>query len=293
MDMPVRSGLNRRMRLPAALALAALAACSHKRVPPPAPVPVQLPLIALEAAKVEGLGFAGANLSFRALIQNPNPTLISVARVDYALDVEGSRAAQGSMVEALAIPAAGPDGVMGQGAVVLPVQVRLAAVPGVAKILKAQGDAAYVLGGAVTFLTAGGEVRVPLAQSGRLVVPRAPRFQVDRVVVRSASPREVTLEMRLDVGNPNPFAIPPGRVACGLLLSNKEVVRADVEIPEVAAGGTAGVNVPVRISVLKAGKAVARLLLPFTSLDAAVKGEAVFGGVPVPLDLSTSILPGG
>ena len=295
MDKDVRSGLDLRMRLPAAVACLVLAAagCSHKRIPAPAPVPIQLPLIALEAAKVEGLGFAGANLSFRALVQNPNPTPISVARVDYALDVEGARAAQGALADALAIPPAGPEGGMGEGEVVLPVQVRLATIPGVARILAAGGDAAYVLGGVVTFHTIAGDVRVPLSQSGRLVVPKAPRFQVEKVVLRSASPREVTLEMRLGVTNPNAFAMPPGRVACGLLLSNKEVVRADVALPEVEAGGTAGVAVPVKISVFKAGKAVARLLLPFTSLDAAVKGEAVFGGVPVPLDLSTSILPGG
>ena len=99
--------------------------------------------------------------------------------------------------------------------------------------------------------------------------------------------------MRLDVQNPNAFAIPPGRIGYGLLLSNKEVVRADVQLAEPIEGGaTAAVVVPVKISVFKAGKAAARLLIPFTSLDVALKGEAVFGGVPVPLDLATSILPG-
>jgi hypothetical protein len=48
----------------------------------------------------------------------------------------------------------------------------------------------------------------------------------------------------------------------------------------------------VTLSPIKAGKAAAMLLIPFTSLDVAVKGEAVFGGVPLPLDLSTSILRG-
>jgi hypothetical protein len=133
-----------------------------------------------------------------------------------------------------------------------------------------------------------------MAASGRISVPRSPRFRAESLRLRKASPREVTLELRLDVENPNPFDLPPGRIGCGLLLSGKEVVRADLVFPAPIAGGsTASAVVPIRISPTKAGKAAARLLIPFTSLDASLKGEAVFGGVPVPLDLSTSILPGG
>lgn len=281
------------MRHLAATLLAVLAACSHgPRRPPPAPIPVVPPLVAFEAAKVEGLGFSGANLSFRGRIDNPNPTPISVVRVEYVLDLDGKQAATGAVEAPLAVPPADASG-PGTGAVTLPVLLRFAAVPGVAAVLAREREAAYALGGTVTFLTAAGEVRVPLAQAGTLVVPLPPRFRVEKVVLRKASPREVALEMRLDVANPNAFALPPGRIGYGLLLSNKEVVRADVEIAAPIEGGaTAALVVPVKISMLKAGKAAARLLVPFSSLDVAVKGEAVFGGVPVPLDLSTSILPG-
>lgn len=281
-----------------ALALApaaalALAACSHARPPPPAPVPVQTPLVAFEAVKVEGLGFAGANLLFRGRIENPNPTALSVARVEYALALAGAPAARGTVEAPLLVPAAEAAAGPGLGSVDLPVQLRFAAVPGVARTLAADREAEYALGGAVVFATPGGEVRVPIAASGRMPVPRAPGFKVEKVLLRSASPREVALEMRVDVTNRNAFDLPAGRLGCGLHLSNREVVRADVEFAQpIAAGATASVVVPIRISVFKAGKAVARLLIPFTSLDVAVKGEAVFGGVPVPLDLATSILPG-
>jgi len=278
-----------------AVALAvSLASCSHKkRVPPPAPLPVALPLVAFEAVKVEGLGFLGANLSFRARIENPNPTPLSVVRMDYLLDLEGGRAAQGSFPSALAIPPADPAGAPGVGTVILPVQVRFAGIPGFARVLVENREASYALGGAVVFATPAGEARVPMEQTGRVAVPKAPRIRVEKVLLRSASPREVVLEMRIDVENPNDFEIPAGRIGCGLHLSGKEVVRADVLMDEPLAGhGAATFPVPIRISVLKAGKAVARLLIPFSSLKVAVKGEAVFGGVPVPLDLTTDILPG-
>lgn len=283
----------RSLALPAALSVA-LAACAHSpKPPPPAPIPVNPPTIAFESVNVEGLAFLGVSMSFRARVENPNATPISIVRVDYTLDVEGGRAASGALPLSLALEAAGPAGPAATS-LLLPVELRFAAVPGIARVLALDREAAYALGGSVTFLTPYGEVRVPMAQDGRIVVPRSPRFHVEKVILRSASPREVALEMRLDVLNPNDFPIPAGRIGAGLLLSNKEVVRADVEIPEPIGGGaTAAVHVPIRISVLKAGKAAARLLIPFSSLDVAVKGEAVFGGVPVPLDLATTILPGG
>jgi LEA14-like dessication related protein len=95
------------------------------------------------------------------------------------------------------------------------------------------------------------------------------------------------------IHNPNPFPLPAGRLGYGLFLSSKEVVRTDVVIgAPIAPGEEATVAVPLRISVLKAGTAAARLLLPFTSLDVAIRGQAVFDGVPVPLDLSSDLVPG-
>jgi LEA14-like dessication related protein len=282
------------MRTPVLAAVLALAACSHARPPPPpAPIPLAPPLVAFEAVKVEGLGFLGADLTFRGRVENPNATPLSVVRVEYALDLEGGRAAQGALDVSLAVAATDPAAGPGLASVPLPVQLRYAAVPGVARVLAAEHEAGYTLGGAVTFLTPNGPVRVPFGAAGRLVVPRPPRFHVDKVLLRSASPREIALEMRMDIRNPNDFPIPPGRIGCGLHLQGREVVHADLEIAAPIAGGeAAALVVPIRISVLKAGKAAARLLIPFTSVDVAVKGEAVFGGVPVPLDLATSILPG-
>lgn len=285
----------RRQSLAGLAALSVLASCSHaRRAPPPAPLPVERPLVAFEAVKVEGLGFLGATLVFRTRVENPNPTPIAAVRVEYALELEGSRAAQGAVEPALAVPARDPSGAPGTSALTLPVQVRFAGLPGFGRALAEDREANYALAGAVVFSTPAGELRVPMAQAGRVTIPKRPRMRVEKIVLRSASPRKILLEMRIDVENPNDFDVPAGRIGCGLLLSGKEVVRADVLVgAPIVARGSASLPVPIEISPLKAGKAVARLLIPFTSLDVRVKGEADFGGVPVPLDLGTSILPGG
>src|SRR5512138_3206990 len=212
--------------LASAVAAAALAACAHAP-PPPAPLPVFPPLVAIETAGFEGLGFTGVDLTFRARIENPNPTPISAVRLEYALELEGRRAAVGALEAGIVVPPAGGAG-PGTGAVELPVRVRYAAMPGVAAVLALDREATYALAGAIVFLTPAGEVRVPIGADGVAVVPHVPKVRVAKLSLRSASPREVVLELALEVENPNGFDVPAGRVGCGLHLSGKEIVRADV-----------------------------------------------------------------
>jgi LEA14-like dessication related protein len=268
-----------------------------KKKLPAAPIPVERPLVALQAAHVESLGFSGLELVFDCRIENPNPFPLSVVKVSYALALEGRAAAKGSnatpiVIEAGALGAPGAPVVPGRGAVVVPVSVRFADVPAFAPLLVRDRDAAYALTGEVTFHTPAGDVRVPLSQTGRLGMPRAPKIRVANVRLAKASPREVALELSVAVENPNAFPIPAGRIHYALFLSGKEVARTDLVVADPIAGGaSAAFPGSIKVSVLKAGTAAARLLIPFTSLDASVRGEAVFGGVPVPLDVATSILP--
>lgn len=283
-----------------ALALLALAACAHKARPPaPAPLPVERPLVALERAKVESVGFTGLSLSVGCRLENPNPFPLSVQRITYRFALEGRAAAAGSVEAPLAVqasrplPEAAPGGAApGLASVTLPVAIRYHDVPAFAPLLNLDREAAWTLTGEVTFLTPAGSISVPMAQEGRIALPRAPRIKVHRAALGEASPRTVTVELAVKVENPNPFDLPAGRLGLGLLLSDREVARIDLIAAEpVPPGGEAMLSAPVRISVLKAGTAAARLLLPFTSLDVRLKGEAVFDGVPVPLDLSSSLLP--
>lgn len=273
-------------------ALLGLAACGHARkVPPPAPLPVERPLVGLAGVKVDGLGFSGVDLAFDCEIENPNPFPLSVAGVRYALAIEDRGAASGVIPAALAVPPATAEG-PGRVRLAVPVEVRWATVPAVARLFALDREAAYALTGEIGFSTPGGHVAVPLHRQGTLAVPRAPRFHVERARIRASSPLEIVIEVAMGVRNPNPYALPPGRLHYGLFVTGREVAHTDVALADgVAAGGATDFVVPVKISTVKAGKAAARLMLPFASLDLAVRGEAVLGGVPVPLDLQGSLLP--
>jgi LEA14-like dessication related protein len=283
--------LARSLALLAALVSVGCGGHAKKKLPP-APLPVERPRVALEGARVESLGFLGLELVFDCRIENPNPFPLSVAKVRYGLALEGRSAARGTVATPVLIAPGTAEGA-GHGAFAVPVSVRFADVPTFGPLLARDRDAEYALTGDVTFHTPAGDVSVPLTQTGRIGMPRAPKIHVDGVRLAKASPRQVRIELSVAVENPNAFPIPAGRIRYALFLSGKEVAKTDLVIAEpIVGGGNAAFPGSLEISVLKAGTAAARLLIPFTSLDANVRGEAVFGGVPVPLDLATSILPG-
>jgi len=301
------SGLVIGMRkLGLALALAAAFGCSHKRPrpPPPAPLPVELPSIAFEGARLDELKFSEARLTFTARVDNPNPFPLSVSRVRFALLLEGRPAAQGQLDTAFAIPpasaappvdpAAPAALVPGEGSITFPVAIRFGALPGFAKVMAAQREAAYALSGAVAFSTPSGMVEVPIQAGGVIPIPKRPDVQVARFQLRSASPTRIVLELRIRVGNTNVFPLPSARLDYTLYVSGRDVARATgrLESP-LGVGETAEILIPIEISPLKVGKAAARFLLPFASLKVELKGGLDFEGVPVPLDLDADVLPKG
>jgi LEA14-like dessication related protein len=283
-------------RLAFAVALVAAVGCSHRKPKPPppvaAPLPVELPQIAFEAAQLDEFKFTQALMTFRCRVDNPNPFPLSVTRVRFAIQLEGKPAAAGEVASAFEIPAMAPDRIPGQGAVSFPVAIQFGSIPGFAAVMAARREAGYTLSGAVAFNTPFGVVEVPISTGGVLAVPRMPDFQVLRLQLRSASPMEVVLELRIRVGNTNGFPLPSASLDYALVVSEKEIARAvgRLEAP-VAPGESAELTVPIRISVFKAGKTAARFLLPFASLDVALKGGFNFDGVPIPLDLKADVLP--
>lgn len=295
-------------KLALAVALIAAAGCSHRkpRPPPPAPIPVELPSIAFEGVKLDGLQFTQAALTFRARVDNPNPFPLSVSRVRFGILLEGKPAAQGQVDTAFAIPpgtteppAAGsppsatpPAVIPGKGSISFPVALRFGAVPGFVKVMATQREAAYALTGAVSFSTPHGVVDVPMQASGMIPVPKKPDVQVARLTMRSASPMAIVLDLRIKIGNTNVFPLPSARLDYALVVSGKEVARATgrLESP-LGVGETAELTVPIEISPIRAGKAAARFLIPFASIKVELRGGLDFEGMPIPLDLDADVLP--
>ena len=242
------------------------------------------PKLTFRSAALQSFDLEGATLGFTFDLENPNGFGLDVARLGYGVEVEGTRVAAGEMPGGLKIAASGST------PVTFPVRVRFRDVPGIVSLLTTSRDRiGYRLSGKLGVRSPVGVIDLPMSHSGGLDLPRLPSFSLGRVGVRSASLREVALDVRVDVANPNAFPIPAGTLAYALRLEGAQVARADGKALGVVPGkGKTSVTIPVRVDLLSAGRAV-QAALSGGEVRVGLDGMADLAGIPVPLDLDARL----
>ncbi len=242
------------------------------------------PKLTFRSVSIEALDLEGATLGFRFDLENPNGFGVELARLGWAIDVEGTRIAAGDLPGGLSIAANGTS------PVTFPVRVRFSDVPEIISLLGGGRDElAYRLSGAVGVRTPIGIVDVPLSHEDRLRLPSLPRFAVEGVSVRSVSLSSVGVDVRLRVRNPNGFPIPAGRIDYALAIGGAPVARAEgAALGAVAGGASSVVEIPIRIDLAQAGRAATDLLRG-GDVQVDLTGSADVAGLPVPLDLHARV----
>jgi LEA14-like dessication related protein len=267
-----------------ALALLALTGAGCAGLSDLARVAFEEPKLSFRSASVEALDLEGATIGVKFDLENPNGFGLDVARVGWGVEVEGTRIATGDMPGGLAIPA------RGVAPLTIPVRVRYRDVPGIVGLLTSRRDAiGYRLSGKVGVRTPIGIVDLPVSHSDRVALPSLPSFSLEGVSLRTASFTDMALDVKLRVKNPNAFPIPAGSLDYALSLAGTEVVRAqDTALARVAGGTAQTVSIPVRVNVLKAGRAATELARG-APVQLGLAGTADVAGIPVPLDLAATV----
>jgi LEA14-like dessication related protein len=261
----------------ASLAVLALASCAE--IAKVAKVAVQEPRITFRTASLDSLDLEGATIALEWSVENPNGFGLDLASLGYRLDLEGKRIVDGTLPGGLQIPA------NGAAPLKLPVHVRFADVPGFAALLSKKEDVGYRLSGTVGVRTPLGVLELPVSHDDRLPLPRLPAFALDGLSVRSTSFTEVAVEVKLRVKNPNRFPLPAPTLSYGVSIAGGPIASAETRGAAPVAGSSSSVvAIPVRISLLGAGRAAAAIVQG-GPVDVALTGSASFGGIPVPLDL--------
>jgi LEA14-like dessication related protein len=242
---------------------------------------VQKPTLTFKAAAVESLDFDGATLALDFTLSNPNRFGLRLARVQSWLQLDGRVVTRAELPGGLTIPAAG------EAPVRFTARLPFAEVPHLLELVtRGGGEVPYTVGGLVAVETPLGPMELPASHSGRVALPALPTFDFAGASVRLASLTEVELTVNVAVRNPNPFPLPPGALRYQLAVGGEVVASADAAaLAAVAARGQGRVVVPVRLSLLGAGRALGALVRGGTA-DVRVSGEARLGALPVPLDVA-------
>lgn len=238
------------------------------------------PRLSFKSAALDALDLDGATVAFTWEIENPNAIGVDLARAGWQIEVEGTRVAAGDLPSGLSIPA------NGKAPLTFPVRVRFRDVPGIVGLLgSGKRDLGYRLSGSLGVRTPIGIVDLPMSHADRVSLPSMPRFALDGLRVRSVSLSTVAVDVRVKVQNPNAFPLPNGQIDYALALAGTSVAKAaGASVAAVPGGGSAVVEIPVRVDVLSAGRAATDLARG-AEVQVELTGKAELAGLPLPLDL--------
>jgi len=272
--------MNRSTRAAAVAVLATLAGCAG--LGGVLRQGVLKPEVSVLSAAPTSVDFEGLTVAVDLRVQNPNAIGLRVAGLEWQLDVEGGRVASGDAPGGLTLPA------NGAATSRLTARVRFADLANLVKVADAREKVAFKVGGRVSVETPIGPIAVPWSQAGDLPVPRFPHVSLDGVRMGRQSFTDTEVVVRLLVENPNGFPLPAAAIRLDVDLAGERVAQAaSQQLAAIRAGQTATLEIPVKLSLLGAGRAL--LGARGKPIRVAVHGTAGFGWMELPFTVEGEV----
>jgi LEA14-like dessication related protein len=154
------------------------------------------------------------------------------------------------------------------------------------ELVRSAAPVHYTVGGVVGVDTPIGLVDLPISHAGTVDLPRLPEFKVSSVSVHMASLTELEVVIGIDVANGNPFPLPGGELQYAVAVGGEVVASAEAgQVVDVPARGHGKMKIPVRLSLLGAGRAAASAVRGGT--EVRLSGQARIGALSAPFDVRT------
>jgi LEA14-like dessication related protein len=263
------AGGGRRARRLAALAAAAALALVAGACAILGQAGVQRPSVSLESTRVASLSLADVDLLLGFDIRNPNSFGVRFDRLDYQLFVAGERLAEGDQRRGFEIAAGGSSRAE------IPVSLAWDDLARIYRSLRSGGSADYRIDAGFWFeVPVLGAVRVPVTSDGDFPRLSLPRLSVAGLDLGRVDAGGASLELTLELDNPNDFPLTVDALDYSLDLAGSRVARVeDAGRLTVGRGGRGSWTVPVRIDFAEAGRAVAQALTGGGTVDYRLDGS--------------------
>lgn len=217
--------------------------------------PQEKPELTYKTVRMRDFDFASVTLDFDFEVKNPYGVGISLASLDYELQVNQKKLLQGQTNKELSVPA------HGSSIVTLPYKVEFLELgEALVSLFQAKDELPYRL--AVTFGldTPIGVVPVPIKTEGKLPLPRLPDVKMGGVKMGETNLTGTTVVFDVDVKNKGNFPLKVKSSQMDVKISGVSVSQTQLQVPEVPAGETAKVQIPVKLSFFKLGGAVVKAI---------------------------------
>lgn len=244
------------------------------------------PTLTFQSASLDGLDFEGVTVALHYRVDNSNSVGLKLARLGYALDVEGRRVVSGELPAGLQIPA------RGSAPLVIPVRLRFRELPEAISLLVTRDQVAYRVSGHVGVDSPIGVIDLPFEHEGRVPLPKPPSFSIESARITSTSVARVGLTVRLKINNTNGFPLPVGSLKYAIAISGTPVASVEAQpLAGVPSKGSGFVDLPLSIDTFGAARAAA-LAISGEPIDFNLTGAAGYGSMRVPLDVKRRLAPG-
>jgi len=237
------------------------------------------PTLSFKEARLPEIDFKGAELDLVFLVTNPNPIGLDLTRASYNLEVEGHKVASGTPRNGLKIPGGGTT------EVTFPAKLQWNEIAPAIEAVFAMDQLRYKASGELGV----GPVTLPLQHEGTFAAPKMPKLDVGSPQITSISLTGARLSLPLKIANTNGFPLPLGGILGTVDIAGATVGR--IALPEAApvpSKGESTVTIPLNVSFLQSGAAVAQAIRTGV---AEVKVDAILNaaGASIPVKVARTV----
>ncbi len=208
---------------------------------------IQTPKVSLADLAVTDISSQKLSLAAKLAIDNPNPIGLSLAGMDYALELNGEPFFSGESNEGMNIAASGKSHIK------VPIALKYEQLNKVYNSLKGQDEFPYRLSGQVKLNTPIGSLPIPYDLKGKLPVVRPPKINSVDLKMKNLTLTEAKLDLNLKLFNPNPFPLNISKLNYQLRMDGKDFSKGQIESAKVPPNSEGEIAIPLSLDLMGVG----------------------------------------
>ena len=234
---------------------------------------IQKPLVSVDEVKLTDLNFDSLSLMFDIGIENPNQLSIKLNGFDYQFLLDEKNFLNGQQNEEIQIKS------LDKNSILLPVTLNFKEIYQSYQAIKDKDSVLYRIKVGLSFdLPVLGNTRIPVETSGDIPLLKLPSLSISSLKLKQFSFTGASLELALQLKNPNPISLISNNLNYQLMVEGKEWISGGTQTPQkMQANNTSLITLPVTLNFLQMGQSVYQMVTGNSSLNYQFKGTAAIG----------------
>ncbi|GAB5408630.1 MAG: hypothetical protein BalsKO_09950 [Balneolaceae bacterium] len=244
---------------------------------------VQKPTIALDEFRVTELSLQDIELTFDLELSNPNPVALSLASYDYDLQIEQNSFVKGTQALTTKIEA------NSSSLISIPVKFTFEELYNTFTTINSKKEGDYTFLGTVGVnVPILGLIEVPVEKVGSFPIVKAPTISVSSFSVKDLSFTKADVELELNIGNPNTFALILDKLDYNINLNGFDTIKGTTSNSlSIAENETNTFKIPASFNFLELGSVAYSAIVGGDPFEYSLTGSADVGASLPYFDLSS------